>query len=147
MSNNGKIIVAVSENGVIGVAGRIPWYYPEDLRYFRKRTMNSTVIVGRKTILPSLPGRTVLTISTTMKGNNYFPDIPSALRGRKNVWFIGGGQLYRSALPFCNYIDMTVIPEVISHPDAVFFPSTSGWKRTEIQSHHPDLTHLELTRE
>jgi dihydrofolate reductase len=43
------IIAAVADNGVIGDNGELPWYYPEDLKHFRRITVCHSVIMGRKT--------------------------------------------------------------------------------------------------
>lgn len=55
-----KLIAAVAENGVIGIDNALPWHLPEDLAFFKKTTMGSPVIMGRKTwdsIGRPLPGR------------------------------------------------------------------------------------------
>ena len=44
-----SIIVAVAENGVIGRNGGLPWRLPEDLKWFKARTMGKPMIMGRKT--------------------------------------------------------------------------------------------------
>ncbi len=44
-----NIIAAVSQNGVIGKNGELPWYIPEDLKHFKKLTLGQTVLMGRKT--------------------------------------------------------------------------------------------------
>ena len=44
-----ELIVAMSKNGVIGSNNKLPWHIPEDLRYFKAITMNSIIIMGRKT--------------------------------------------------------------------------------------------------
>ena len=44
-----NIIVATSENNIIGRGNNIPWYIPEDLEHFKKLTTGNTVIMGRKT--------------------------------------------------------------------------------------------------
>lgn len=49
-----NIIVATDKNGAIGKKGKIPWHYPEDLKFFKKTTINCPVIMGRKTF-ESLP--------------------------------------------------------------------------------------------
>ena len=49
-----SLIVAKSENNVIGNKGRIPWYIPNDLKRFKKLTIGKVVIMGRKTF-ESLP--------------------------------------------------------------------------------------------
>ena len=65
-----KSVVAVSQNGVIGRKGDLPWKLPEDLKWFKKITMGGTVIMGRKTwqSLPfPLPGRKNWVISRRME--------------------------------------------------------------------------------
>jgi len=49
-----ELIVACTKDGIIGYNNKIPWHIPEDLKYFRNTTLNSIVIMGRKTF-ESLP--------------------------------------------------------------------------------------------
>lgn len=51
---NIKIILACTKDGGIGLNGEIPWYFPEDLSFFKKMTNGKTVVMGRKTF-ESLP--------------------------------------------------------------------------------------------
>ncbi len=65
-----SLIVAASENNVIGKNNALPWHLPDDLRYFRQITKDKTVIMGRKTyesIGKPLPHRRNIVISTTQK--------------------------------------------------------------------------------
>ena len=60
------VIVAQSENRVIGCENRLPWRLPEDLRYFKQVTMGKPIIMGRKTfesIGRPLPGRDNIVIT------------------------------------------------------------------------------------
>lgn len=60
------LIVAASENGVIGRNNALPWHLPQDLRYFKRITMGKPIVMGRKTfesIGRPLPGRTNIVIS------------------------------------------------------------------------------------
>ncbi len=43
------LIAALSDNGVIGRNNQLPWHYPEDLRYFKSKTLGKPIIMGRKT--------------------------------------------------------------------------------------------------
>ena len=45
-----KIIAAVSMDGIIGKDNKIPWDYPEDMKFFRQSTAGATVIMGRLTL-------------------------------------------------------------------------------------------------
>ncbi|KAA0876220.1 dihydrofolate reductase [Nitrincola tapanii] len=61
-----SIIVAQANNRVIGVGNKLPWYLPEDLRYFKRVTQGKPIIMGRKTfesIGRPLPGRTNIVIT------------------------------------------------------------------------------------
>ena len=49
-----KLIVAVSENNVIGVKNDLPWHLPDDMDFFKKKTINSSVIMGKNNYL-SIP--------------------------------------------------------------------------------------------
>lgn len=68
-----RIIIAVSDNGVIGVNGQIPWHLVNDLKNFKQLTMGTHVVMGRATYdsLPpnGLPGRTLHIISKTSRQN------------------------------------------------------------------------------
>lgn len=59
-------IVAVAQNGVIGVQNRLPWHFSEDLKFFKQTTMGETLLMGRKTfesIGRALPGRANLVLT------------------------------------------------------------------------------------
>jgi len=61
-----SVIVAVSENGVIGRNNALPWYLPADLQYFKRTTMGKPIVMGRKTfesIGRPLPGRSNIVVS------------------------------------------------------------------------------------
>ena len=56
-----ELVVAVSENDVIGRANQLPWRLPADLKHFKNLTMGHHILMGRKTydsIGKALPGRT-----------------------------------------------------------------------------------------
>lgn len=106
-----RAIAAMSENRVIGHAGRIPWRLPEDFRWFKQVTMGGVLVMGRKTfesIGRPLPGRE--TVVLTRKGFSHagvrtFGDI-DALRDdlRKDsrpVWICGGSEIYSLLLGDC----------------------------------------------
>ena len=127
------LIAAMAENRVIGRAGSIPWDLPEDRRRFREITEGHPVVMGRKTfasIGSPLPGRTniVLTrqVGWTAEGCVVVHDLPAALAaaaaapGGNEVFVIGGGELYRQALPLAERILLTRVPGEITG-DA-FFP-------------------------
>ena len=106
-----NIIVAISQNGVIGNKNTIPWYLPEDLKQFKAMTMNSVIIMGRNTweSLPKkpLPGRINIVISRTIQsipGVDVYTSLEAALSSvsksypEKPMFCIGGETLYKEAL-------------------------------------------------
>jgi dihydrofolate reductase len=105
-----SLIVAASENNVIGRKNQLPWHLPDDLRYFRTKTKGKTVIMGRKTyesIGKPLPDRRNIVISTTKKsiaGCEVFSSLGDAFmklhddKVQDEVFIIGGAQLFHEAL-------------------------------------------------
>lgn len=133
-----SLIVAIAENGTIGINNTLPWHLPDDLAFFKKNTVNKPIIMGRKTyesLGRPLPKRDNIVISRQSAPDNlpdnvfYFQSLEQALEAYQNVseiMIIGGAQLYRSALPYMNQLYLTVIesevigdttlPEVLALP-------------------------------
>lgn len=114
-----SLIVAMSENRVIGRGGQLPWHLSADLRRFRHLTMGHTIIMGRKTfesIGKPLPGRNSIVISRQpgyqppgVRVARSLEDAERMAGGDSEVFFIGGGQLYRQALPRVERIYLTLV--------------------------------------
>ena len=141
-----NMIFARSANGVIGKNNAMPWHVPEDLAHFKKLTLGSPVIMGRKTwdSLPAkfrpLPGRTnvVITRQTNWQaeGTQIARSLQDALtlcQTSNEVWIIGGAQIYAQAEPQATRIEMTYIDKDFEG-DA--FAPTLGPQWT--QSHRED---------
>ncbi|MEK9772739.1 MAG: dihydrofolate reductase [Opitutae bacterium] len=125
-----KAIVAISEDGVIGRKGDLPWRLPGDLKWFKKITMGSTILMGRKTwdSLPGpLPGRQNWVLSRTAQAENgmqvfrSLQEIGSHLSSDQNLFIIGGGEIYSLALPLCHELFLTEVRQTVPDGDA-FFP-------------------------
>jgi dihydrofolate reductase len=115
-----SLIVAMSANRVIGCDNKMPWHLSADLKRFRMITMNSPILMGRKTfesIGKPLDGRTNLILS---KNPTYQPDgclvfdsLEMALEKAQNfgdeLFIIGGATLYEIALPFAERLYLTDI--------------------------------------
>jgi dihydrofolate reductase len=72
-----SIIAAVAQNGIIGIENRLPWHLPEDLAFFKKTTLGSPVLMGRKTyesINRPLPGR----LNVVLSHNQAWAPAPAA---------------------------------------------------------------------
>ena len=113
------MIAAVAANGVIGADNRLPWHLSEDLKRFRALTTGHAVIMGRKTwqSLPrALPQRQNIVVTRqadfAAAGADVAHSFPAAL-GKvalpAPIFCIGGGELYRAALPFATKIHLTEI--------------------------------------
>jgi dihydrofolate reductase len=147
-----SIIVAVSENGVIGRGGELPWHLSNDLRRFKEITLGHTVIMGRRTwesIGRPLPGRRMVVISRRADFQIIDPHVKAvssledALRvaASKNddeAFIIGGAELYRAALPVANRLYLTRVHATVEG-DA-FFPAISwnGWRLLHSQEFAAD---------
>ena len=125
-----KAIVAISENSVIGKEGDLPWRISEDLRWFKKITLGHTLLMGRKTweSLPgALPGRENWVLSSKLQshsGIKVFKTLDNALSATitGNLFIIGGGEIYKQALPICEELFVSEVYRTIENGDT-FFPS------------------------
>jgi dihydrofolate reductase len=123
-------IYAVSPEGVIGLAGTIPWCHPGDLRRFRRLTMGCAVIMGRTTfesLGKALPGRRNLVVTSReldAVGVEAVPLVREALArvGDGDVWFVGGARIYEEAMAWVDVIDVTYVPDHVPTAGAVFAP-------------------------
>lgn len=120
-----SVIVAVAENGVVGVDNSLPWRLPEDLKYFKKVTMGKPIVMGRKTyesIGRALPGRTNIVVSRnpdfTAPGVSVVGSIGSALElageiarddGQNELMVIGGAAIYALAIPMADRLYLTQV--------------------------------------
>jgi len=111
-------VAAMAANRVIGAEGKIPWYLPEDLRWFKELTMGGTLLMGRVTydsIGRPLPGRHTIVMSRKegleIPGVTVIRDL-SGLRGvvvQGDVFVVGGAEIYRAALPYCRDLYLTEV--------------------------------------
>ena len=115
-----SLIVAMASNRVIGLNNKMPWHLSADLKKFKKITMGSPILMGRKTyesIGKPLPGRTNIILSKNLDyrqdGCLVFNDIKTALKNAcekaDEVFIIGGSDLYEAILPFADTIYLTII--------------------------------------
>ena len=109
----------MAENRVIGRDGGLPWQLPDDLKHFKRLTVDHTVIMGRKTfeeISQPLANRRNVVISRNPdfrpQGVTVVPSLAEALAlgaTEREVFVIGGGEIYRQAMPQADRIYLTVI--------------------------------------
>jgi len=142
-----SLIAAVSENGVIGLDGGIPWRLPADLKLFKQLTMGHTLILGRKTyqsIGRPLPGRKMVVLTRQMEftapGCLIAPSLEQALdtaqaEGETEAFIAGGAVVYAQALPLADRIYLSRVHAVVAGD--TFFPAfdESAWQVTQSEQH------------
>ena len=130
------LVVAVADNGVIGRDNQLPWRLKSELKYFRARTMDRPVVMGRKTYVSigkPLPGRTNIVVTRkddfTAPGVVVAGGIAEALsvargdalrRGASEIAVIGGTEIFNQTLPLAHRLALT---QVHAKPDGdTYFP-------------------------
>jgi len=150
-----SIIVAASENNVIGRQGDLPWRLSADLRRFKRLTMGHALIMGRKTydsIGRPLPGRVSIVLTQRSEvGGQRSEDVlvAGALQeatelvattemNQDEAFVTGGGEIYRLALPQADRIYLTRVHTQIEG-DATF-PEVnwSEWQQIKSDRHAAD---------
>ena len=143
-----SIIVAVAKNGVIGRENDLPWHLSEDLKHFKKTTMGKPVIMGRKTfesVGEPLPGRENIVVTRNRSYSAIGCDVALSLEEAiekagevEEVMILGGGQIYKEALPLTDRIYLTQV-EAQVEGDARF-PELdwSEWKELRRWDHPAD---------
>jgi len=117
-----RIIAAMSRNRIIGIKNDLPWRIPEDLKRFKKLTRESVVVMGRKTFESMggrpLPDRLNIIISRDFSYKDRVPlgclmfsnfEVALSFAKHRDVWIIGGAQIYRMALKYADEIHLTII--------------------------------------
>lgn len=141
-----NIIVARSRNGIIGKDGKLPWYLPEDLKFFKEKTMGFPVIMGRKTwesIGKPLKGRENIVLITNpsyqVNGAIKVSSLEEALTlFTGDIFIIGGATLYKQALPLANKVWITEIDKDFEG-DATFEALNKEWKLIWEEKHQSSL--------
>lgn len=120
------LIWAQAHDAVIGHEGVMPWHIPEDLTHFKELTLGAPVIMGRKTweSLPQrfrpLPGRRNIVVTrnpgwsdtgaeTVLSLTDAVHRASAGLSANDDVWIIGGGEIFRQALPIADRIELTEV--------------------------------------
>jgi dihydrofolate reductase len=142
------MIVAMSENRVIGKNNALPWHLPADLAFFKKTTLGHPVIMGRKTyqsIGRLLPGRRnlILTRDASFHIDNadIFSSVSEAIASCSNsdkLFIIGGAELFTSTLDIVNDLYITIIHADIEGD--TFFPTIdlNQWHQVSSETYPQD---------
>jgi dihydrofolate reductase len=145
------IVVAISENHVIGKDNKLLWHMPTDLKHFKEITTGHTVIMGRKTyesVGKPLPNRRNIIITRqniTIEGCEVVNSIETALslcKDEAEVFIVGGAEIYKEAISLTDRIYLTIIHKEFEGDS--FFPEINEqeWKEVFREDHQPDQKNL-----
>lgn len=142
------LVVARASNGVIGRDGRLPWHISADLKRFKRLTMGSAMIMGRRTFdsLPGLlPGRRHIVLTRDRdwqaEGADVVHGINEALvsAGDQTVTVIGGSEIFDLFLPLATRIELTDVLKDIDGDTVMADPRLSGqWTETASEEHEAE---------
>lgn len=151
-----SLIAAVSQNKVIGKNNDLPWRLPDDMKYFMQTTSGHHVIMGRKNYdsLPEkfrpLPNRINIVVTRQKQFqakdclvvNSVDEGIATARKaGESELFIIGGAEIYKTTLPYADYLYLTEIKAEIAGD--VFFPDfeVGQWEEISRKPHPADDRH------
>jgi dihydrofolate reductase len=146
-----SLIVAMARNRVIGANGAIPWRLPNELQLFKRITMGHHIIMGRKTwesIQRLLPGRTTVIVTRqqgySVPGAMIVNSLAAALTAcgdDAEVFVIGGGELYREALPMADRIYLTTVDAEPAGDTRMPEFDMRHWREISVESFAADDKH------
>ncbi|HXB13635.1 MAG TPA: dihydrofolate reductase [Bacteroidia bacterium] len=144
-----SLVAAASDNNVIGINNTLPWKMPADMKFFKNLTMGHIVIMGRKTFESMdnkpLPGRINVVISRkknfSTNGCTVLDSLAEAFTkfgDQKEVFIIGGSQIFNTSLPQADKIYLTRIHHTFNGDS--YFPELSDkeWVELSRESHPQD---------
>ncbi|MCP1727443.1 dihydrofolate reductase [Natronospira proteinivora] len=140
------LVAAMTRNRVIGRDGGMPWHLPADLAHFKRVTLNHPVVMGRKTFESigfALPKRRNVVVTrqsdVRFEGTETAGSLDEALErlaDEDTVMVIGGGQLYREALPRATVLELTFIDTEVEGDTTFPEWSAEEWRETS-REHRP----------
>ncbi|MDO8167916.1 dihydrofolate reductase [Candidatus Phytoplasma melaleucae] len=132
-----SLIAALDSNFLIGDKDKLPWHYPKDLIFFKKKTLNQNVLAGLKTYQSlrkyykskAFPFKTFYVASSSVI-DNYVSNIilvhdliyflKKYQYSKENIIVIGGGQIYKESLPYVTTLYLTHI--LRRYKGNIYFP-------------------------
>lgn len=130
-----SFLVAAAENNVIGKDNKLPWHLPNDLKYFKNLTWGMPVVMGRKTFESfgkPLRGRRNIVITRNKDWKNDDVEVAASVEEAtklaaqsdvKEIFIIGGGEIFKSALPIAHRMYITRIHH--SFDGDAYFPEVN----------------------
>jgi dihydrofolate reductase len=146
-----KLIYAKAANGVIGLNNQMPWHLPEDLAHFKRTTLGSPVLMGRKTweSIPAkfrpLPGRANLVMTRQTDWHSDGAQVVHSLEEGltvalahcpegKDLWVMGGAEIYAQAAAIADEAVVTEIEQDFEG-DAFAPKLDTTWHEISRESH------------
>lgn len=151
-----NIIVAADKNWGIGYQNKLLVSIPSDMKFFRETTIGKVVVMGRKT-LESFPNGLPLAMRTNLvltrkkdyqvKGAQIFHSVEDVLEELKkynseDIYVIGGEEIYREFLPYCNLAHVTKIDH--EYLADAFFPNLDEDPNWKITASSDEQTYFDL---
>jgi len=145
------LIVAAAENNAIGKDNQMLWHLPNDFKYFKKNTLEHSVVMGRKTFVSigkPLPERRNIILTRDMNYSHEDVDVANSVqevlnycRDEREIFIIGGAEIYKQTLPLADKILLTRVHTTIDG-DA-YFPALLDheWKLVSAEKHENDEKH------
>ena len=149
-----SLIVAMSQNRVIGRQNQMPWHLPDELKYFKRVTMGKPVVMGRNTfesIGKPLPGRPNIVVTrnpdydadgisvvTSIEDAIDLADQLSEHDANAEAMIIGGAQIFVETLPLADRLYLTEVHAIVDGD--VFFPefAREQWRLVSREEHAAD---------
>lgn len=148
--SQGALIVAMTQNHVIGQGGTLPWHLPDELQWFKQQTLGKIIIMGSRTFASlghrPLPGRENWVLSrqpqNAVRHFDSWSAVITALPEDAPWVVIGGASVYALALPIVQTLYITWVEGDVPEGDC-FFPALdfSDWRCEDRQDHSKDDRH------
>ncbi|MEW5741591.1 MAG: dihydrofolate reductase [Myxococcota bacterium] len=150
------LVVAMARNRGIGLAGKLPWHLPEDLKRFKALTLGHALIMGRKThesIGRPLPGRRNIVVTrsgASFPGCETAGSLLEAMTLARTTdpepFVIGGAELYAQALPYATRLCITEVDRDVAAD--TYFPAlvTAEWQEVRREAITENVTFTEWAR-
>lgn len=147
------LMAAIGRNRELGLGNKLPWHLPDDLKRFKEITRGHAVIMGRKTfesIGKALPERKNIVVTrnadykapgATVAGSIKEAFKEAGASGGEDVFVMGGGEIYKLALPYADKMYLTHVDAEI--PADTYFPefSEGEWRVIDAVPHEADEKH------
>ena len=143
------LIWAQDQNGGIGKEGKLPWNISEDLKNFKKLTLNSTILMGRHT-WESLPIKPLPNRKNIVLSSQNMPEVESYssvkecvekldAQGTSTLFVIGGSKVYQKFIHRADELHITFV-DINTVGIDTYFPVTL----LKIKEEFKKISELEL---